>query len=281
MSSLSLVAAQILDKIVETVTGPVRGTITSTATSDIFVPIGTRATLPDGRYVRVIKRTLVGTGGAAIPVRLEHLSPSFPAVGNFRPVALGTVATWVSPPAGLSATGTTSAFASGVNAGTLKLGAIVEHDSAETPPDIFAAGAAAPTTALVLVSPTCKRIGPDNITSRGLYEATWRLRMIFADVGEQKERRTRARDAFDAIVNSAAGGAAGEDVIRIGGWSPARVQAWGTFWEAPILTRVALDGRPMIDAAAEEAFEGIDLTVELPEDADQPSPFRVLDTADT
>lgn len=281
MSGLSDVAAQMMDRLCDVITGPVRGTVTSTATSDTWVQRGQRASLPDGRYVRVTKRTLVGTGGAAIPVRLEVLSPSVPAAGNFAAVAASTVATWISPPANLAATGTTSAFAAGSNAGTIKIGALVEHDSADTPPDIFASGAAGLTAALVLVSPTVRRIGPDNVTSRGLYEATWRLRMVFADIGEQFTRRTRARDAFDAIVNSLEGTTAGDDVVRIGGWTPVKAQAWGTYWEAPLLTRVSVDGRPMRDAAAETDFEGIDLIVEIPEDADQPDPFRVLDTADT
>lgn len=281
MSSLATVAAQLADKLVDCITGPVRGTVTTTATSDTWVQIGTIATIPDGRRVRVTKRTLVGTGGAAIPVRLEHLSPSYPAVHNFAAVAVSTVATWIARPTGLAATGTTSAFGAGANAGTIKIGALVEHDSADTPPDVFAAGAAGLTAALVLASPTTKRIGAGNITSRGLYEATWRLRMIFADIGEQPTRRTRARDAFDAIVNSLEGCAAGDDVVVIGGWTPIKAQAWGTFWEATIVTNVAIDGRPMRDAAAEEDFEGVDLSVLIPEDADQPTPFRVLDSADT
>lgn len=280
-STLESTAAQLLDKLVETVSGPVRGTITATATSGtVKVRIGQIATLPDGRRVRVIKRTAVSTTPTAVPCRLELLSPASPAAANFKAVAIGTVATWLSPPAGLAATGTTSAFAAGANAGSLKIAALVEHDNASSPPEIFAAGAQG-TAALILLSPSVRRIGPDNLTSYGLYEATWRLRLCLFDVAEEKIRRTRARNTFDAIAASVLNAAAGDDSVRIGGWNPVRETGWGTSaWEATLLTRLEVDGRTMRDAAAEADFEGADVTVKIPGDSDQPSPFRVVEDVD-
>lgn len=280
-STLESVAAQLADKACDVLTGPVRGTITTTATSDTTVPIGQIATLPDGRRVRVIKRTIVGTAATAVPVRLEILSPAVAAAGNFREVALGTVATWVSRPTGLAATGTTSAFGSGTYAGSLKIASYTEHDTASSPPEIFASGAQG-SASLVLISPTVRRIGPDNITSRGLYEATWALRLVLFDLGDESVRRTRVRAAFDAIVAALEGTAAGDDLVRVTAWTPSQQTGWGVgAWDATLLTRLEVEGRTVREAAAEEDFEGADISVLIPEDADQPSPFRVLDSADT
>jgi hypothetical protein len=280
-STLETVAAQLADKACDVLTGPVRGTITTTATADTTVPIGQIATLPDGRRVRVIKRTIVGTSATAVPVRLEILAPASAAAGNFRAVALDTVATWVSPPTNLATTGTTSAFSSGTYAGALKIASFTEHDTASSPPEVFAAGTQG-TASLVLISPTVRRIGPDNITSRGLYEATWPLRLVLFDVGDERVRRTRVRNAFDAIIAALEGTAAGDDLVRITAWTPSQQTGWGVgAWDATVVTRLEVEGRTIREAASEEAFEGADISVLIPEDADQPSPFRVLDSADT
>jgi hypothetical protein len=272
VSSIADCAAEILDRICDVVTGPVVGTISATCSlGRVRIPRGQMATLPDGRRVRVTHNTWV-EGTDTVPVRLEHLAPSVPAANNFRATAAGTVATWVSPPASIDATGTTSVFASGARAGSMKIAALAEYDS----PDAFPAGAQG-TASLILVSPSLRSVAGPGMRSRALYEATWRLRLNVYDNAEQPVRRTRARDAFDAIDASIVGAFAGDDIIRIGSWVPIRD---GIAWEATLLTRIVNDGRVLADADSGDDLEGVDLTVLLPEDADQPSPFRVQDSLD-
>lgn len=277
-SSLAAVALQIADKVCQLITGPVVGTITTTATvGEVEVPIGQMATI-GGRRVRVIKRTPVTTTPTLVPVRLEWLAPSMPNANNFAAVAAGTVATWVAPPANLVATGTTSQLGPGSLAGALKIGAFVEHDSDDGPADTFAAGATG-TATLCLFSPSVERIGSENFVMTGLYEATWGLRLALNDVGQQKERRTRARDAFDAIVAALHGAAAGDDVIRVRRFRPVKKPGWNQAWDLDLLTRVEIDGLPLREANPD--FVDADIIVKIPGDADQPSPHRVLERAET
>ena len=177
-STLKSVATQLCDKLVDVLTGPVYGTITATAsTGTVSVPIGTIATIGSGstlRRLRVVERATIYAGTPApVKARLETLSPSFPAAGNFAAIANGTTATWVSPPANLAATGTTNQFGSGTLAGSVMIGSIVETDLLESPADLFSAGAQG-TAALALISPTLRRSGPSGVVTRGLFEATWR-----------------------------------------------------------------------------------------------------------
>lgn len=274
-STLASVARQLADKICNVITGPVVGTVTAAATAgDVELAIGQMATITGGRRVRVIKRTKVRSAGTAVPVRLEWLAPSIPARANFSAVANGTVATWVSPPAGIVATGTTNAFGMGPLAGDLKIGSYSEHDQIDSPADLFAAGAVG-TAALVLLSPTIRRIGSDNFIMTGLYEATWRLRLALNDTGENKERRTRVRDSFTALVQAMHGGAAGDDYIRVGDFKPVKEAGWGLAWEASILTRLEVDGVPLLET--NEDLDEVGITVKIPGDLDQPSPFQVLE----
>lgn len=270
MSSISDVAAEILDRLCTVVTGPVTGIITTTCTSGrVLVPRGQMATLPDGRRVRVTHNTWVD-GTEAVPVRLEHLAPSYPAQNYFRATAAGTVATYVSPPANIVATGTTSAFASGARAGSMKIAALAEYDS----PDAFPAGAQG-TASLILVSPNARNIGGPN-SDRARYELTWKLRLnVYA--AEQPTRRTRAREAFDAINASLAGASAGGDIIRLSAWTSVRD---GLAWDATLVTRVWLDNAIEESADSGDDLEGVDLTVLLPDDDAQPDPFRVRDAID-
>jgi hypothetical protein len=113
--------------------------------------------------------------------------------------------------------------------------------------------------------------------SRAVYEATWRLRLNVYDLAEQPVRRTRARDAFDAIDESIVGATAGDDIIRIGTWNPVRD---GAAWEATLITRITNEGRVLVDAESAPALEGVNATIAIPGDADQPVPFRVEDSLD-
>ncbi len=76
MNTVDSSAAQIFDKLSDALVGPVRGTVSCTAATTIWVPQGQLATLADGRRVRVVKATSVGASRTAIPVRLEWLAPA-------------------------------------------------------------------------------------------------------------------------------------------------------------------------------------------------------------
>jgi hypothetical protein len=270
VSTLSDVAADILDRLVAVVTGPICGTVTTTCTSGrVCVPRGTMATLPDGRRVRVTHNTWV-EGTDDVPVRLEHLAPSIPAANNFRATAAGTVATWIDPPANIAATGTTSALASGSLAGSMKIAALAEYDA----PDAFPAGAQG-TASLILVSPNLKALDGDGENAR--FEATWKLRLNVYDNAEQPVRRTRARSAIGAITSSLHGASAGGDIIRVGSWTSVKD---GLAWDATLLTRVWLENRVDLDAELGTDLEGVDMTILLPNDAAQPDPFRIRDSLD-
>lgn len=278
-STLATTAARMLDRLVDVVTGPVSGTVTATVSAGSErIAAGSVAVLADGRRVRTTEAVHVFAGyPAALPCRLEHLAPAVPAAQNFRPVPAATAATWQGLPVTVTASTTTGAFGPGALASGLKIGSLTEHDTIDTPGDLFAAGAQG-SAALVLLSPSLRRIGPENVTGRGLFEATWRLRLALGDVAEQRDRRARARDAIDAIVRAVEGAYVGDDVVRIGAWSPVREPGWGLAWEATLLTRIEVEGRPWRDAAAGDDLTGADVIITLPGDGDAVPNFRELET---
>lgn len=71
MANVSSSSLQIFDKLSGVLVGPVRGFVSCTALSNVWVPQGQLATLPDGRRVRVVKATEVTTSATNVPVRLE------------------------------------------------------------------------------------------------------------------------------------------------------------------------------------------------------------------
>lgn len=276
MTDLATTASQLLDKLTDLVSGPVRGLVSTTASSATWLPQGTMGTLPDGRRVRVIKATQVGTSSTAVPCRLEFLAPAYPKANNFAAVANATVVTWVSPPANIAATGTTNAFSAGTQATSLKVGSLVEYDQLADAADEFSAGSNGDVR-LILLEPEGKSIGGESYEQRGWYEFVWVLRANFVQLGQRKDQRSNARNLFEKLNASVGGATVGDDVARIGSWK--RVKGKPYSWEAEIFTRNAIDGRINVapQTTSQNAFDGANLIVTLPDDADQPTPFRVLD----
>lgn len=275
--TLDTTAAQLLDKLADLAVGNIFGTIAATSSVDVYIPQGTMATLPDGRRVRCVKATKVWGGAhpSPVPVRIEWLSPSFPAVGNGAPVDSGTVATWVSPPTGVAATGLASAFASGSQSSGLKINSVVESDRLDTGVDLYAAGANG-TTSLVLLEPSLNPIGGGHYYDHEYYDVLWKLRCNFAAIVKTKDKLTSARTVFDRLCKSVLGATAGEDVVRFGKWSRVKTDGVSHSWELEIFTRLAPAGR--VEQSANQTdpdIETVGLIAKLPRDADQPSPYRV------
>jgi len=278
MSSLECVAGQILDKVVDLSLGPVQGTLETVASAPTQVLQGQRATLSDGRLVRVMKSTRVGTSPTLVQARLEFPSPSYPRANNFAIIPAGTVATWIDPPAGVAPTSTTNAFAPGIRSDGLFIAGIAEHDDVDNPAELFAAGVQG-SARLILLTPNVRRVGADTFVTRMLAEATWRLRLVLGKLSAQAEPRALARKTFDALVKSLHGATAGNDEIRLTAWTRIRDPKWPNTWEATLLTRVVIPGRTLQAQDAPFLTAGAD--VRLPGDGAQPGPFRVLDDVDT
>lgn len=283
MRTLALAAAQIFDKLSELVFGPVQGTITTAlAAGSLVVPQGQMATLPGGRRVRVLRATRVTTAATAIPVRLEHLADSYPAKANFIATPIGTVATWVSPPAGLPATGTTSALGMNARATNLKIAGVAYYTHVDTPAELFAAGVAG-SGRLILLAPTVREVSTNAneiVGDAGMFDATWRLRWVPTNVGEQGPVLQLSSDIYDSLCGALLGANVCEQPVRFRQWAPMTQPAWKGSWELTLVAQLGIEGRVLCHAGDDDDLEGIDAIVEVPDDATQPGPFRVLETID-
>lgn len=186
------------------------------------------------------------------------------------------MATWVSPPTDLAATGTTTEFAAGSQSTGLKIGSLVEYDHLESGDDEYSAGSSGDVR-LILLEPDLKAFGGESYGQRQYFECKWVLRANFVQLSLRSHQRTRARDVFTAISEALEGATIGDDVAILDEW--VRVKGKPYSWELKFTTRIAPDGRINSTwyTADHEAFEGTDMTVTLPNDVDQPGPFRVLD----
>lgn len=275
MTTLDSTADQVFDKLADLVTGPVCGTLAATATSDVWVPQGQLATLADGRRVRVRKATYVTETSTAVPVRLEWLSPSYPAARNYNPVPNGTAATWLSPVAGLDAAATTNEFASGTRASGLLINSVVEHDRIANGGDLFGSGAQG-TSSILLLDPEVTPIGGEQYNAHQYFDVKWSLRVNLATFEPKKDATARARSAFDALCASLLGSTCGDDVVRFGQWRRVAKTEKSHSWELQFFTRLAAAGRPSYDAG-DATFDEVGVTITIPRDDEQDAPFRIED----
>ncbi len=250
MSNLGALVADALDCLSECVRGPVRGAVTSLATSgSVVVPRGQLGTLPDGRVVRCTKATRVTTDGADVPVRLQFLAPSYPAANNFSAVGSGVTVTWTDPPTGLAATGTTVApFAAHADTAPLVSLAELEHMPANVDP--FAAGAQG-TALAILLSPAVRAIpGSERMARYTQAEVTFKVRCNFSSLAPHAGRRTAARDTFDALAAAIGGAKIAGSIATIGSWQLVRQDAAATSYELTFAAKAWLRGRVMQSANA-------------------------------
>lgn len=290
MSDLSIISGQILDKISDIVSAPVQGQVNVTATSSsttVIVPQGQLGRLADNRIVRVVKGTsITGTTPAPVPVRLLYLTPAYPAKNNFAPVNASTTVTWISPPAGLTATGSVAALfaknatimASGVPQAIIAACGEFAELSEET--QMFATGAdGAP--AAILLEPDVRFIEKRMARGRlAVVRSLWRLRVNYRWLGTQKDARIKARDIFDALAVTVIGATAGSWEIWGDGWKRVPSRGEGVFSnEFTFLTHHVSEGRPM-QPQTDQSFStfGQDMVVnDNPTTPAQPSPFHVKD----
>lgn len=243
MSNLAALVGDVFDCLSECVNGPVRGAVSAAASAGtVIVPRGQLGTLPDGRVVRCTKATKVPTTGASVPVRLQFLSPSYPVASNFSAVAGGLRVTWISPPAGLVATGTTAApFAPFVAGAPLVSVAELEHLAANVDP--FAAGAQGGTLA-VLLSPTLKALpGGERMLRRTHAEVAFKLRCNLSTFAPHGAKRASARDTFDSIAASLGGAGVAGSLLQIGGWQLAKQDGANASYELACSVQVWMRGR--------------------------------------
>lgn len=282
MATLESTALEIVDGLADVVTGPVRGAVNATASvagTEIFA--GQMGTLPDGRRVRALESKAIAATPTAVRVRLEWLSPAYPAAANFAAVADGLVVTWVDPPAGINATGATSgAFGHGLFAANRYVGSAVDYDRIRGEFDVFAAGANG-TTALILLDPELTPIGGEHNFGRQYFDLKWTLRINVSTFEPKKDARALLRSAFDGVTKAILGKEAGDATIRFGSFKPVAKSHLAQSWDLQLFTQIALEGRAYQDEANDDVdLEGIDATIKLPRDADQPGPFRVEDEID-
>jgi hypothetical protein len=278
VTTLESATGQILDKLSDLVVGPVQGTVTAIATRGTpRIMQGQLAQLPDGRRVRARRTKVLCAQPTMIPVRLEHLSPSFPAARNYLPIHAGVRATWLDGPADIEPSAAMSAFGPGVMAAGLHLGSVVENDRVTNGEDLFAAGAEG-TAKAVLLAPSLRPIGDEHEARRGWFEATWRLRINLDCLSLQKTPRALARTIFDALAGCLLGATVADDIVRFGPWEPVRHPGPATTWELVFMSRLAVDGR--VSRAVHQTdpeLTGAVTTITLLGDDAQPAPFRVQD----
>lgn len=243
MLNLDALVGDVFDYLSETVNGPVRGQVLSTAAAGtVVVPRGQLGTLPDGRIVRCVKATKVTTTATPVPVRLQFLSPAYPAPSNFNPVASGAIVTWASPPAGIAATGTAAAAFAPISTG-LPLSGIAELDHLDPNVDPYAAGAQGSTLALVL-SPEVRAIaGSEHVARHTRVEIAWKIRCNLSTLAAQGARRTSARATFDVLHAALVGGNVAGGVAWLGAWTLARQAGGISSYELAMSVRTWMRGR--------------------------------------
>ena len=250
MGDIEHVAGQILDKLSDVVLGPVQGTITAVASSGtVKVKQGQKATLPDGRIVRVRKTTRVTASPKPVPVRLLWLSPSVPAANNFAAVTAGLTATWVSPPAGLAATGTTSLFAKHSRA---CLGSVVRQHQLTSPADLFAAGSNGQAVG-VLLAVRARRAGVGMSRHREMQlETNWTLRVNAHQYAPKDGVIASVDVIFDRLKDSLLGATAGSGQVRFDSWEPVKTEGGTVSYDLKFSAQIIAEGRVMDDSYAND-----------------------------
>lgn len=245
MSNLGAVAEELLDLLSECVNGPVRGSVTSAATSgSVVVPRGQRGTLADGRVVRCTKATRVTTDGVDVPVRQLFLAPAYPTANNFAVIGGGSPVTWLSPPANLEAAGSVVApFAAfGADAALVSL---VEIDQLAANADPFGAGAQGSALAILLAPEVRALDKSERLARYTRVEIAWRLRVNLSTLAAQGSRRTAARNIFDSLASAVVGGKVGGSIATLGRWSLAREARGVSSYELALVVQTWMRGRTM------------------------------------
>lgn len=266
MATIESTAAQLLDKLSELVSGPVRGLVEAHTAVDApsWIPQGARAVLPDRRQVRVVRATKVVPGfGARVGVRLVHLGPAVPATANFVPCASGVEVTWLDPPGWLRPTARLLELGHGPRARGLRVGSCVEASELKTPADLFACGAQGE-TALVLLAPETRAVEEVIAGRFQRVRLEWRLRINLSTLSPEAVRRAGLRELHRNLVAVLQGATAGDDVVRCGNLRQVRQAGSSESWELSLSTELDLDGRALQPEAVEALgrFEELELELE-------------------
>lgn len=286
MSELDSTVAQIFDKLAENVIGPVLGTVTATTSAGVVIlPQGQMGSLPDGRRVRVRRGKRISTTATPVSVRLEWLAPSVPRASNFAPVAAGTVVTWDTPPADITATGLVSvAFAKSSYAlpesgsPLAVFGAVAEKERIVTAADGFVAGLNGRAGA-ILQAP--ESLDWTRGTTEHRIQATewrWKLQVSMAILDVQKERSALSRQIYAALCATLQGATCGDDPVRFLSWKPITArEANAQVYELQFATHQWSEGRVMQPQATASLpdFITVGSTILLPLDGTQTPDFQV------
>ena len=279
---LEVLAGQVLDKLADLVVGPAVGTVTATIAvpGPFIVPQGQVGTLPDGRRVRVRKSARVRFGTASLDCRLEQLTPSYPAAGNFVPVGVGLTVTWIAPPLGLAATATVASpgFAAGVLSEPARVGGVARHVHGKTGAEAFGAGAQGSTQA-VLWSPRVRKLsaGGEHAFRREWYEVLWRIRFWNAGWAPQKDSRAALDGLFNSVLQVLQGATVGNHGVRVDGWEPVLAPDGSTTVDLTFAAHVMANGRAMVPDGFNPATKlaAVDSAISLSGDSGAAGPHRV------
>lgn len=219
-------ADQFHDVLSQLVSAPCRGTVNVFGTAGTVLSRGLEGSLPDGRRVRVVEGTRLYTG-RPVRVRLKELQPTRPA-GNFRPVNAGSIVTWASPPAGLSATGSVaSPFAPDQHA-TIECSFSSDADDIKDGGDLMARSNAQGSCGIVLLSPDVRARVMD-VSGDVRMTAAWKVRVVTSSLANNPIRTTQKRRIFDALTTILQRAVIGDETARIQSWTRAKadgIDAW-------------------------------------------------------
>jgi len=166
-------------------------------------------------------------------------------------VLAGPVVTWQSPPAGVNASGRAVSFGSGSLSSGLRCQAMAVCEApTEAMTEVFGAGASGDVFGC-LYAPRLRRkdgLGGEHTQRRLTFEATWRLRVMFSQLGPQKDNATLSQMFFDGLTSSLLGARVGSGNARIDGWEPVRRTAddGRVLYEASIIANLWSEGRVIV-----------------------------------
>ena len=285
MSELESTVAQIFDKLAENVIGPVLATVTATSSAGtVVLPQGQMGTLPDGRRVRVRRAKRITASATPVQVRLEWLTPAVPRASNFTAIPVGMVVTWVSPPAGIAATGLVSVAGAKSTSVLVEsglplpvFGAVAEHERVESQLDAFASGLNGNAGA-ILQAPEAQDWTRGTTEHRiQATEWRWKLHVTLPRLAQGQDRSVLSRQIYAALCATLQGATCGDDPVRFLSWKPLTSKAsLAQEYELQFATHEWSEGRVMQPQAVADlgTFDTLGASVRLPGDATA-TPFRV------